>query len=401
MTRSPRSCSPFQPNYHHRRYCYKNPILAAMVYLTDLAGLIVPRRRSVMVPAAIRRIGILVTDHLGDALLVTPLIRNLHRLYPESKLIIITTSYARMIFQHHPLCHQIIQVETPWLSKAEVRHWAWGSWLNLVKTLKQARLDLAIDTRSDARQILAMYIAHIPWRIGFTFSGLGFLLNLPIPFRYNPDYIANYQVDNKLKLLEPLRGNRRELVWDRRLEFYFSPDYLPASRAASLPPESYWVLQVGGGGSKSAINAFPSHLILPLVNYVIAQTDRNLLIVGKSQETPELILPSSSRVIDLRDGTGLEDLAWVIAHSELVIGSSSVTLHLAACFNRSSLAVFSLRDSPRLWNPPGSNHRMLYHMVPCALCECDTCSDPICIREIQFSDMIKLINRLRTPERKK
>lgn len=394
--------SPFQPDYHHRRYCFKNSILVFLVYLVDLAGLVFPIRRHSRTPSVIRRIGILVTDHLGDAILITPLLQNIHRLYPQARLFIVTTSYTRSIFQHHPLCHHLIQIDTPWLSKARVHHWAGHSWLNLMRALHGASLDAVIDTRSDARQILAMYGAQIPIRIGFTFSGLGFLLNRPVKFRYNPEFIAHYQVDNKLKLLQPLldmQPRPPHFSLSRKPEYYFSPTYQPGPEIQSLSRTPYWILQVGGGGNQSAANVFPPHLIAPVLDYVQHREKRRLVIVGKKSETPDLTLPLSTHILDLRDQTSLDDLAYLVSHAELIICSSSLILHLAACFDSKSLAIFSLRDSPILWNPPGRHHRMLYHRVPCALCECDSCSDQICIQQIQPEDLVNQITLLLNPER--
>jgi heptosyltransferase III len=96
--------------------------------------------------------------------------------------------------------------------------------------------------------------------------------------------------------------------------------------------------------------------------------------------------------------TSPRETAAVMGRATLFVGHDSGPMHLAAAVGIRCVALFSARNLPRVWFPFGTNHRVIYHDVPCKGCGLETCVKfkKKCITSVSvdevFSTVVKVLN---------
>ena len=115
-------------------------------------------------------------DHLGDAVLSTPLIAELHAAYPGSIIDVLASPSNHEVFKADPHVNRVQVAERTWFERRPER---WGLaqavW-SLGRSLRRYRYDLGIDVRGDVLSVLVLALAGIPRRVGWAMGGGAFLL---------------------------------------------------------------------------------------------------------------------------------------------------------------------------------------------------------------------------------
>src|SRR5689334_14082031 len=131
-----------------------------------------------------RRILIVRTDRIGDVIMITPMIRELRRTYPDAFIATLTQPYTREIFLHNP--H---------LDAALTDDLAPGTFWASVRRLRQHRFSDALLVWPTERAAWQLFCAGIPNRVGVghKFYGVvtfmkGVSRNNYTPLRHEADY---------------------------------------------------------------------------------------------------------------------------------------------------------------------------------------------------------------------
>ena len=111
----------------------------------------------------IGKIGIFQTSFIGDSVLTTPLIQKTARLFPDSKIVVITRPQTQDIFRPMKEVSQIILNEKTGWNKIV------GVW-KTAKAIKEAHIDILLVPHRSFRSALIAWLSRVPIRIGFTSS---------------------------------------------------------------------------------------------------------------------------------------------------------------------------------------------------------------------------------------
>jgi ADP-heptose:LPS heptosyltransferase len=65
---------------------------------------------------------------------------------------------------------------------------------------------------------------------------------------------------------------------------------------------------------------------------------------------------------------GIRSSLAAMKHCELFIGNDTGTMHMAAAVGLPCVAIFSSRERPGLWYPPGEGHRVFRSAIECEGC---------------------------------
>ena len=147
-------------------------------------------------PIVPRRILLVQLDHLGDAILSTPLIEGLSKSYPQATIEVLASGANAGWFEMLPQVDRVHVLGANRFAREGRRGWigaifAWG------RRLRKMRFDLAIDVRGDFPIALLMWLAGVRRRVGWTSGGGGFLLTDA------PAWVPNrHEVDSRLELLD-------------------------------------------------------------------------------------------------------------------------------------------------------------------------------------------------------
>jgi heptosyltransferase-2 len=414
MTRSPIDLRPARPV----RYRYSKLRWRLLARALDFVGTILMRivRRARPLPAidSPRQILVVQLDHLGDALLTTPLLARLRAAYPAATIDVLASESNREVFEANPQLNRVHVAARTWFERDPAR---WGLvpavW-HLGRSLREYRYDLGIDVRGDILSVLVLALAGVPRRVGWSMGGGAFLLTDVaewIPLRH--------EVHSRLALLatlgivaeEPGRVDAHVSDWDRitvarrlaeawprrgtrRLGAYATalhrgraadlghprtpagmhqqatdePDWLHAGRFASLPP----LLAVHMGAGTPA-KRWPPLAWKDLIERFL-EAGWRVVVVGGIEDIPwSSFLRPHERLRDWTASMTVQQTTALLERADLFIGADSGPAHLAASAGTLSVVLFSGTNQPRQWRPWSRHALIVRQRVACRPCHQKSC----------------------------
>ena len=414
MTKSPAKPKPVRVG----RYRYSKLRWRLLVHALDFCGAIlmaiVRPVRPARTVARPRKVLVVQLDHLGDAVLSTPLIAELRAAYPDATIDVLASPSNHEVFEADPLVNLVKVAERTWFERRPDR---WGLitavW-NLGWSLRAVRYDLGIDVRGDVLTVLVLALAGIPRRVGWAMGGGAFLLTDVAPW-----IPGRHEVKSRLALLNRLGitpdestrvdvhvsdadriaiARRLAGAWPRRsarrVEVYATttarvrtgdardvrshssptksisdgPDWLHADRFSSLPP--LLAVHLGAG---NAAKRWPADSWKVLIERFL-QSDWRVVVVGGIEDAPlSSVLEPHDRLRDWTGSLTVTQTTALLERADLFIGSDSGPAHLAASAGTLSIILFSGTNQPRQWRPWSRHSLVLRHRVPCQPCHQKVC----------------------------
>ncbi len=185
------------------RYRYSKLRWRLLVHALDgvgaLAMAIVRRFRRPQVALYPRKILVVQLDHLGDAVLSTPLVAELKAAYPDASIDVLASPSNYEVFEAVPHVDHVRVAERTWFERRPDRFSLLSAVWSLGRSLRGAGYDLGIDVRGDVLSILVLALAGVPRRVGWAMGGGAFLLTDVEP--WVPD---RHEVQSRLALLSRL-----------------------------------------------------------------------------------------------------------------------------------------------------------------------------------------------------
>ena len=413
MTRSPASSIPRPVPV--RRYRYSKWRWRIAVHALDAAGSAALRLWRLVRPAPAvekpKRILLVQLDHMGDAILSSPLPPRLKAAYPGARLDVLASPSNRAIFEADPDVDRVLIADRNWFHRGPGRKAILPTVWRLGRSLRPAGYDLGIDVRGDVLTVLVLALAGIPRRVGWAMGGGGFLLTdvarwvpgrhevrsrlalleaLGIPEDGPPRLVAHATDRDRARVVRMLReawpapsrkararvgaASRPPLAAKVQATRTVSrpqaadPERLHAGRFASQAP----LLVVHLGAGTGAKRWPPGHW-KALVGKFLADGWR-VVVVGGPEDVGAAEALGAHR--DLRDWTGrlaVSETASLLERADLFIGSDSGPAHLAACAGVTSVILFSGTNRVRQWRPWSRRALVLRHKVPCRPCHRKVC----------------------------
>jgi heptosyltransferase-2 len=405
------------------RYRYSKWRWRVLVRALDAVGALAmrPWRRLRPVPAPAvadpRRILVVQLDHLGDAVLTSPLLARLHAAYPEAAIDVLASPSNREVFAADPHVHRVHLAERSWFERDRGR-WALGSavW-DLGRSLRAAGYDLGLDVRGDVLTVLVLALAGIPRRVGWAMGGGGFLLTDVadwIPGRHevrsrlallgrlgidadaeDPPRVSVHIDDrDRVQVARWLReawdlprpasprpvpitvpvpvavpaGSAKPAHSGRGKRLHDDPDWLHAGRFGAPAP-----LLAAHLGAGTAAKRWPPGHWKVLIDRFLDDGWRVVIIGGPEDADAARVLLPHDR---LRDWTGrmtVPQTTALLERADLFLGADSGPSHLAACAGTPSVVLFSGTNRPGQWRPWSRRSLILRHDVPCRPCHHKVC----------------------------
>jgi len=299
------------------------------------------------------KILIVQTAFIGDVILITPLIRAMHELYPKAAIDAMVVPAAAKLLENNPHLKSVIPY-----AKRKTSLW------QMAKLLKAKGYDLVISPHSSGRTHLLLWLSGIKRRIGFDRSWLPFLLTDKIPHPTNmhkikknllllkflspkefgmqtelfPSEQDSQKADNLLQPFgnKPLIAIAPGSIWATKcwlLERY-------AQLAQELVMQGYGIVLIGGESDKEKCHEVEKavlnlHSCPPSPH---SCESRNLPspheIPDQSKDVEHLT------VLNLAGKTNLLESAAVIARCNLMLCNDSGALHIANAMQTRVFAFF-------------------------------------------------------------
>ena len=400
MTRSPANPRPVATAGRYRYTKWRWRISVGI--LDALGGLLVALLRRVRPRRAVgptRQILVVQLDHMGDAVLSSPIFPRLRALYPDAAIDVLASPSNREVFEADPEVRRVHLADRNWFDRRPGRRALGSAVWALGRSLRGHGYDLGIDVRGDILTVFVLALAGIPRRLGWAMGGGGFLLTdvaAWVPGRH--------EVESRLALLAMLDApalpparvrvhttdaararvaRRFRQAWPPARSSSRKPARVAAGRSgiagriddlrpdrAEPEPAPVVAVHLGAG---AAAKRWPARHWRDLVARFLADGWRVVLVGGPDDVT---IAATVAPHANLRDWTGRLPLGETVALLErvdLFLGSDSGPAHLAASAAVPSVILFSGTNRPGQWRPWSRRALVLRHRVACRPCHHKVC----------------------------
>jgi heptosyltransferase-2 len=337
-----------------------------------------------------RSILVVQLDHVGDAVLTTPLFRALRERYPRAAIDVLASDWNREIFAANPQVRRVHisgrnwQGRTPW-SRGHVREV-----LQMGRAMRRFGYDLGIDVRGDVLIALVLWLAGIPRRLGWGSGGGGFLFT-DVP-AWNPD---RHEVAARLALLNPLGifgGHTEPEVHPTWSDRAWVRELLAALPEPSQP---LVVLHVSAG---TPAKRWPLAYFATLIDALVSDFAATVLLVGErdDRERGQRLARHDGRVFDWTGRLTLMQLAALLDEADLFVGADSGPAHLAAAMGAPSVVLFSGTNRLARWRPAGPQVQTLRAPVACSPCHLKSCPfvEHPCMTGIRPAEVVQAIRSI-------
>ena len=344
---------------------------------------------------------------IGDVLFSTPLISNLKHSYPNLYLGYLCNQRTKDLLELNSEIDQVFIWEKDYFRTL----WRQSKWqalkefVRLLKKIKQANFDLAIDLSLNREYSFFLSLIGVKERIGYNFKNRGCFLTKKV----NLDgYLNKHIVDYYLDLLKYIKEDIE--IIDKNLVFPLGKD--DVSSAASFlennqaQGSTFLVGIIPGGGASWKKNAiykqWDAHNFAVLADQLIEQFSAKIIIFGDSQDYPicqAVAHNMKNKAILAPTNMALRRFAALLSSCHLVICNDGGPLHLATSQGVKTISIFGPVDE-NVYGPypPNSNHLVVSKKLDCRPCykrfKLSACTQRHCLATITPQEVLGAAKKL-------
>ena len=335
-----------------------------------------------------RHILIRGVNWIGDAVMTIPAMRELRRLFPQSRITLLIKKPMDRLFANFSAVDHV--------TGFTVRRGVAGllDRLNLARMLRKERYDLSLIFPNSFDSALIPFVSGIPERIGFDRDGRGLLLTLRVEPRRKQD--AGHQARDYLSLVAcigPVQG-----PMDFHLEVEERARAWAAARLAPLKKEiSGPLIGLNPGATYGPAKRWFPDRFADLSTRLCMEKQAGIVIVGGPEEAPlcnDVAGRIQGKVMDLSGNTDLQQLAAVLSLCDLLVTNDSGPMHLASAVGVPVVAIFGSTE-------PGATSPLGPHQIVKKKCECSPClericerGDMLCMERVKVEDVFQAVDRI-------
>jgi heptosyltransferase-2 len=282
-----------------------------------------------------KRILIVRTDRVGDVVMITPVIRELRRKFPDSFIAVLTNPNSADVLINNPHLNETIADD---MSRQ--------GFYSVVSKLRQLRFTDGLLVMPTERAAYQMFLGGVKNRIGVgrkLYEVITMMKSVSrnryIPLRHEADYCMD--------LARAIGAEPESLV----PEIFITAD--ERERGASLlqasgsdPEKQKIFVHTGSGGSSR--NWSESKYFRLISEIVRLHPDKEIILTAKEMTdefVSSCVKSGNGRVTDARNRTKrLRDLIQMISCAELLIAGSTGPLHIASALGKRTIGLYCHRN---------------------------------------------------------
>lgn len=344
-----------------KRYVYVKKRYIFLFTLIDTIGYFIRGIFNAVFPIAcdlsgqIKKIAVIELAHLGDVLVATPAIRLLKKKFPDASITCVLSPWSEEIISGNPDIDEIIIYRASWFDRIDKKPFSLKETASFIRQLRQKRFDLGIDMRGDVRVIFLMWLAGIKYRVGYAFTGGGFLLNKAVPFDVGKRQ-GTHQIDHNINLIKAIDFGKDAQSLDRRMTIHFSESdksYIEGYLKANAVVAGDFLIAVHPGAGLAA-KRWPIERFNLLIEEILEGHRVKIALVGGPHEA-DLAKRFSARmradVVNAMGSTTIKQLAALLKRCSLFIGADSGLMHMASAVEIPMVIIWSGNAKTTLWGP--------------------------------------------------
>jgi heptosyltransferase II len=337
------------------------------------------------------KILVVQTSFLGDTVLTLPLLSEIKRRFPGSKLTLLCTPAGRELLLDYRIVDEIIVDD----KKGADRGWR-GLWRK-AKLLRGQRFTLALCPHKSFRSGLLLFLARIPHRVGFMQSKSAFLFHVRVQRN-----AQRHDVERTLSILEGL-GIRAEDC-ERALDLPIAPGLEEAmiKRLLAAGVDTTKMLVGIHPGSVWATKRWSAEGFGRLIRLLKQKYPCEILLFGGSEDAQVVAKVqnlSGDCAVSLVNKISLRELPAALGLCNLLITNDSGPMHVAVARNVPVVAIFCATTPELGFYPYSAKAIVVEKNLPCRPCSshgsrrCPLGTED-CIRLIKAEAVLQAVERI-------
>jgi heptosyltransferase II len=303
---------------------------------------------------------VLQTGFLGDTVLTLPLLSEIKRRFPSIRLTVLCSPSGRELLEDYPGVDALIVDDKRGADKGFVGLWRKAA------VLRERAFTMALTPHKSFRSALLLYLAGIPYRVGFRQSKGWFLFNRRVDRRSE-----RHDVERNLSILEAFELGVEECR--RALDLPVNPvRQYSVNRILSSWGVNLEKMIVGvNPGSVWPTKRWATEGFAQLIQLVKNKYDCEVLLFGAAEDAAVVskIHDMSGRsAINLAGKISLQELPAALNVCRVLVTNDSGPMHIAVARKVPTVAIFCATTSDLGFYPYSSNSIVLEKELSCRPC---------------------------------
>jgi len=348
------------------------------------------------------RILVIIFRNIGDALLSTPLIKNLKLNYPNSELHVALNSYTTEVFSSNSSIDQLIEYKREEIKNSSLLKRLIME-LSFISKFVNAKYDIVINLTSGDRGALISLLSNSRISVGFNKKPIFnkvYSINLPPQKNlHTVDFYLNALDKLKLKTY----SKEVDIFWNKEDEKKVEALKIK-NGFIHIHPVSRWLFK-----------CLDDNLIARIIDFFEIELNRKVVItsapiVKEIEKNNKILSLCSSCPTNLSGLLSLNELAYLNSRSSLFLGVDTAVMHISAANNIPTIAFFGPSGANN-WGPWDNSlfkngytqkngiQKMGRHVVisesrgcqPCGKDGCNGSKISECLTNIEFDSIKRVI----------
>ncbi|MDA3885288.1 MAG: lipopolysaccharide heptosyltransferase II [Candidatus Delongbacteria bacterium] len=272
-----------------------------------------------------KKILVIQTAFLGDAILTTPMLKGLKDIFPDSKIDILCLPQTKLVFENNPNIDDLIIFDKRNKTKKFI------SFIKSIINIRKNEYDLGISIQSSFTSSLLMNLGNIKTKHGFSRQKL-------IDMSVNHAEIKGaHKIDKILRLLEPFSNNK----FDRQTELYYSEEDKIFVENKIGDIENFKGKIIGiAPGSVWFTKKWPKEYFTTLVKELTENNFKVYLLGGPEDFNLCEEIARDTTAVNLAGKLTILQSAAAIEKCDLMVTNDSAPLHIANAVKTDVIAIF-------------------------------------------------------------
>jgi len=318
---------------------------------------------------------------IGDTVLISPVFRNLKKLFPQSEINVVVYPSIKKILENNPYINKIIILKRTNTSKI----------MFYLKSLFKY-YDIIIDFINNPTSTMIAFFTHSKIKIGNK-NKRNFFYTVRIK---NPK--KEYSAIRCLKYLQPLGLKNFK---DFMPEIFLSQkDILTAKNilnTLNLTTKN----KIGiFASAKYQTRQYPTNNLILLSKLIVKYTQFQIIFLFGKDDNKTLSklhksLFNEKNIHFISPKINIGELASLIKEMDILITNDTGPKHIAIALNIPTLTIYGATDE-KIWNPPDKKHfPIIRKNYPCAPCNKYICPKNLeCLKELSANEVFKKLKEL-------
>ena len=289
-----------------------------------------------------KKILVIQTASIGDVILTTPIIENLHINFPNADIDILVKKDNESLFAEHPFLHNILI----WNKKQK----KYKNLLNLLFTIRQQKYDLVVNAQRFFSTGFLTAFSKAKITTGFKKNPMSFIFTHRINHHFNNLF---HEIDRNLSLISWLipQSQRYIRLYPSKEDIIFVSNYKTTPYITISPASLWFTKQFPKGQWIQFVQNLPSDLT---VYFLGGKTDKTLC--------DEIIQAAGhTRAINLANKLTLLQSASLMQQAQMNYVNDSAPTHLCSSVNAPVTTIFCSTVPSFGFRPLSDNS----HLIEC------------------------------------